>query len=75
MDDEQNSSAGDALQGGQGGQITVPQEMLPNVKPGDTLKVSGVQGGNVMLEVVSQDSGDDSEQWANEAKAAVPMEQ
>ncbi len=50
-------------------------DMLPGCKPGDTLKVSGVQDGNATLELVPGERPDESEQWANEAKAAVPMEE
>lgn len=79
MPPEENQ-AGESLQespqGDQGSQpITVPMDMLPGCKPGDTLKVSGVQDGNATLELVPGERPDESEQWANEAKAAVPMEE
>ena len=68
--------AGAMLEGGADGskQITVPQDALPNVKAGDMLKVVGVEGGNVMLELTAGQE-DESGEWAKAAKEAVPMEE
>lgn len=56
--------------------VTVPMNLLPGCKPGDTYKVASVDQGEVQMEHMPG-AGDDSTDvgaYAQEAKGAVPME-
>jgi hypothetical protein len=71
----EGSDAGDALaappQVGDSSPITVPVDMLPGCKVGDTYTVKSVDGDNATLESASSDSGDTTEQWGKDAIAHV----
>ena len=72
-----DSDAGDALAGGSpvGGMsdntVTVPMDMLPGCKVGDTYTVKSVDGDNVMLEATPAAGMDDDEQYTKDAVAHV----
>lgn len=71
------SDAGDALAGGSpvgdGGSqpVTVPMDLLPGCKPGDTYTVKSVDGDNVTLEAAPAAGMDDDEQYTKDAVAHV----
>jgi hypothetical protein len=78
MDGGGDSGAGDALAGGSqvgdsGSQpVTVPMDMLPGCKVGDTYTVKSVDGENVTLEAAPAAGGmDDDEQYTKDAVAHV----
>ena len=59
-----------------GNTCSVPADLLPGAKPGDTFKVSAVDGGNVTLEHQPGASGDGAEEWGEGlTKAAAPTEE
>jgi hypothetical protein len=71
------SAAGDSLASpppdGAGGSkaVTIPADLLPDAKPGDTFKVQSVADGNVTLE--HQAAPDEGENWGEGlTKAAAP---
>jgi hypothetical protein len=49
--------------------ITIPADLLPEAKPGDTFKVQSVADGNVTLEHESGGEGDD---WSRGLQEAAP---
>ena len=72
---------GDALtppgaDGGGASLVTVPMNMLPGCKVGDTYKVASVDQGEVQMEHMPGpgDESGDIDQYAADAKSAVPME-
>lgn len=56
--------------------VTVPMNLLPGCKPGDMYKVNSVDQGEVQMEHVPGpgEESTDMGAYAQEAKAAVPME-
>lgn len=74
---DENSDAVDALAGGaQVGDmsentVTVPMDMLPGCKVGDTYTVKSVDGDNVMLEAMPSQGMDDDAQYTKDAVAHV----
>lgn len=51
--------------------VTVPMDMLPGCKVGDTYKVTSAEGGQVVMEK-EMGGGDEVEDWKASAKSAVP---
>ncbi len=51
--------------------ITVPMDMMPGCKPGDTYTVKSVDDGNVVLDYAPAAGGDDSEEWGKGLTAAM----
>ena len=51
--------------------FSVPVDVLPDAKPGDTFKVKSIADGNVMLEHQATE-GEDDAQWTADAKKAAP---
>ena len=77
MSADGGSAAGDSLASpppdGAGGAktVTIPADLLPDAKPGDTFKVQSVADGNVTLE--HQAAPDDGENWGEGlTEAAAP---
>ena len=77
MSADGGSAAGDSLASpppdGAGGAktVTIPADLLPDAKPGDTFKVQSVADGNVTLE--HQAAPDEGENWGEGlTKAAAP---
>lgn len=74
---DENSDAGDALAGGaqvgdmSDNTVTVPMDMLPGCKVGDTYTVKSVDGDNVMLEAMPAQGMDDDAQYTKDAVAHV----
>ena len=72
-----DSDAGDALAGGSpvGGMsdktVTVPMDMLPGCKVGDTYTVKSVDGDNVTLEATPAQGMDDDEKYTQDASDYV----
>lgn len=72
-----DSEAGDALAGGaQVGDaktITIPADLLPGCKAGDTYTVKSMDNDNVTLEAVPSgaDDGESTEKWGQDAIAHV----
>lgn len=72
------SAAGDSLaspppEAGGAKTVTIPADLLPDAKPGDTFKVQSVADGNVTLE--HQAAPDEGENWGedlNKADAPSP---
>jgi hypothetical protein len=58
----------------QGAAATVPAEMLPGCKPGDSYTVKSVDGGNVTLEHQAG-AGDGDEGWGEGLTKAAPREE
>ena len=50
--------------------ITVPSDLLPEAKPGDTFKVQAVADGNVTLE--HQPGAETDEDWGKGLQEAAP---
>jgi len=76
MDGNMPNEAGDQLaapQADQGGGkvVTIPSDLLPQVKPGDSLKVQSVADGNVTLEFSAGMAADSDESWGADAAQAV----
>lgn len=78
MDGGGDTGAGDALAGGsQVGDsasqpVTVPMDLLPGCKPGDTYTVKSVDGDNVTLEATPAAGGmDEDEQYTKDASDYV----
>lgn len=71
------SDAGDALAGGSpvgdssSQSVTVPMDLLPGCKPGDTYTVKSVDGDNVTLEAAPAADGGDDDSYAKDASAYV----
>jgi hypothetical protein len=65
-------AAGDSLAaaGADSKTISVPADLLPEAKPGDTFKVQSVADGNVMLELQPGESGE--EDWGKGLQEAAP---
>lgn len=68
------SDAGDSLaspsQIGASKDVTIPADLLPGCKAGDTYTVKSMDGDNVTLEAMPSDN-EDTEQWGNDAIAHV----
>jgi hypothetical protein len=53
--------------------FSVPVDVLPDAKPGDTFKVQSIADGNVMLEHQAAEGSEDG--WGDELKKAAPAEE
>lgn len=70
--------AGEALAAGapeaKAKSVSLPSDLLPDAKPGDTFKVQAVTDGNVTLEHMAapQGEGETPEAWGEGLKEAAP---
>lgn len=69
----EGSDAGDALaspqQAGASKDVTIPADLLPGCKAGDTYTVKSMDGDNVTLSAMPSD--DDGDEWGNSLIADV----